>query len=117
MEMRDEVLSTVGAQDMDTSGNQVSDLDDLEFSWENDQLDLDAVFKPGVDTPSFVSTSNSFGMGSVAENPNLIDDEQDKENSRPPFPTIPVSERAVQPPVLMTGRLFGTRNANFPVYV
>ena len=34
-EMRDEVLSSVGAWDMDTSGYQVSaDLDDVEFYWE-----------------------------------------------------------------------------------
>ena len=45
MEMRDEVLSNVGAQDMDTSGYQVSDLDDIELYWENDQLDVEAVFK------------------------------------------------------------------------
>ena len=35
MEMKDEVLSSVGAQDMDTSGYQVSDLDNVEFQWEN----------------------------------------------------------------------------------
>ena len=51
-ETRDEVLSHVGAQDMDTSEYQVSaDLDDVEFYWENDQLDMDAVFRPGIDTP------------------------------------------------------------------
>ena len=44
MEMRDQVLSSVVAQDMDTSGYQVSDLDDVEFYWGNDQLDVDAVF-------------------------------------------------------------------------
>ena len=50
-EMRDEVLSSVGAQDMDTSGHQVSAvLDDVELFWENDQLELDAVFRPGIDT-------------------------------------------------------------------
>ena len=32
MEMRDEVLSSVGAQDLDTSSYQVSDLDDIEFN-------------------------------------------------------------------------------------
>ena len=53
MEMRDEVLSGVGPQDMDTSGYQVSDLDDVESYWENDQLDADAVFRPGIDTPFF----------------------------------------------------------------
>ena len=29
--MKDEVLSSVDAQDMDTSGYQVSDLEDVEF--------------------------------------------------------------------------------------
>ena len=43
MEMRDEVLSTVEAQDLDTSSYQVSDLEDIEFNWENSQLDIDAV--------------------------------------------------------------------------
>ena len=34
MEMRDEVLSSVAAQDLDTSSYQVSDLEDIEFNWE-----------------------------------------------------------------------------------
>ena len=54
MEMRDELLSSVGTQNMATSGYQVSAyLDVVEFYWENDQLDpdLDAVFRPGIDTP------------------------------------------------------------------
>ena len=33
MEMGNEVLSSVGAQYMDTSGYQLSDLDDTEFQW------------------------------------------------------------------------------------
>ena len=45
-----EVLSSVGAQDMDTSGYQVSDLDDVDFYWKNDPLDGDAVFRPGIDS-------------------------------------------------------------------
>ena len=32
MEMREEVLSSVGAQDLDTSSYQVSDLEDIEFN-------------------------------------------------------------------------------------
>ena len=47
MDMRGEVFSNVAAQDRDTIGHQVSDLDDCEFYWENDLLDLDAVFRPG----------------------------------------------------------------------
>ena len=50
-EKRDEVLSSVGPQNMDTGWYQVSaaDLDDVEFYWENDQLDVDAVFRPGIE--------------------------------------------------------------------
>ena len=49
MEMRDEVLSSVGVQDLDTTSYQVSDLEDIEFNWENSELN--AVFRPGIDTP------------------------------------------------------------------
>ena len=51
MDMRDEVLSSVGAEDLDTSSYQVSDLEDIEVNWESPQLDMDAVFRPGIDTP------------------------------------------------------------------
>ena len=51
MEMRDEVLSSVRAQDLDTSSYQVSDLEDIEFNWESSHLDMDSVFRPGIDTP------------------------------------------------------------------
>ena len=50
-EMRDEVLSSVGAQDFDTSSYQTTDLEVIDFNWENSQLETDAVFRPGVDTP------------------------------------------------------------------
>ena len=46
--MRDEVLSSVGAQDLDTSSYQESDLEDIEFNWENSQMDMEAVLKPGI---------------------------------------------------------------------
>ena len=52
MEMRDEVLSSVGAQDLDTSSYQVSDLADIEFNWEFSQLEMGALFRPGIDNPS-----------------------------------------------------------------
>ena len=56
-EMKDEVLSSVGAQDLDTSGCQVSaDLDDVEFYWKDDQLDVDALFRPGIDTLFFTNS-------------------------------------------------------------
>ena len=33
--MRDDVLSSVGAQDLDTSSYQVFDPEDIEVNWEN----------------------------------------------------------------------------------
>ena len=73
--MRDEVLSSVGAQDMDPCGYQVSDPDDAEFYWENDQLDVDVVFRPGKDTPFSTSNFIDFEMGSIVQNPILFDEE------------------------------------------
>ena len=79
MEMRDEVLSSVGAQDLDTSSYQVSDLEDIEFNWENPQLDMDAVFRPGIDTTFSPSTFDDLLMGDGSvENSIELDDEEDK---------------------------------------
>ena len=84
MEMRDEVLSSVGAQDLDTSSYQVSDLEDIEFNWENSQLDMDSVFRPGIDTPFSPTVFDDLlmGAGSV-KNPIVLDEEPDKENAPP----------------------------------
>ena len=41
IEMREEVLSSVGAQDTDTRGYELSDLNDIEFSWEYPAVDID----------------------------------------------------------------------------
>ena len=50
-EMRDETFSSVGAQDMNKSRYQVSNPENVEIYWEIDQLDVDAVYRPGVITP------------------------------------------------------------------
>ena len=63
MEMRDEVLSSVGGQDLDTSSYQVSDLEDIEFNWENSQLEMDARFRPGIDTPFSPTAFDDLLMG------------------------------------------------------
>ena len=53
-----------------TSGYQVSaDLDDVEFYWEKSQLDLDAVSRPGNDTPFSTRPFDDLEMGESAENP------------------------------------------------
>ena len=107
MEMRDEVLSSVSAQEMDTNGYQVSDMDDIECHWEDPGFNMNAVFRPGVDTSVSLSTFNDFEMGSVTENPFLIDEEQHEEKFHP-FPTTPVSKRPTQSPALMRNRPSGT---------
>ena len=114
-ELKDEALSSVGAQGMDMSGYQVSDLDDVELQCETDQLGRDAVFKPRIATPFSPSIFNCFEAGSRAENPIPIDEEQDKEKS-PPHPTTPLSERPIQIPVLIRRHPFGTRFENVPDY-
>ena len=81
--MRHEVLSSVGAQEgLDTNGHQESaDLDDVELYWENDQLDVDAVFRPGLDTPFSPTAFVDLEKGGSAGNPILLDEEGDKEKN------------------------------------
>ena len=64
---------------------------------------MDAVFLPGIDIPIYPSNFNDLGMGSSAENPMLIDEEQDQVNS-PPVPSTPVTEKPTHSPVLMRSR-------------
>ena len=111
-EMREEVLSSVGAEDIDTSGYELSDLEDIEFNWEDLAVDLDSVYRPGTDTSFFPSIFDDFQMeGLNAANPTLADDEEDKENSAPTTST-PKSERTTEPPRLKRSRPFGTRMEN-----
>ena len=111
LEMRDKVLSIVGAQDMDTSGYQVSYLDDVEFYWESSQLDVDAVFRPGIVTPFSPTAFDDLEMGGSAENPILLDEVEDKVNCPP---TTPVAERPIQPPALLRSHPYGKRIEKVP---
>ena len=114
VEMRKEVLSSVGAQDLDTSSYQVSDLEDIEFNWEDSQLDMDAVFRSGIDTPFSPKTFDDLLMGDGSvENPILLDEEEDKENAAP---TTPESARPKEFPRLQRSRPFVTRIENVPDY-
>ena len=113
MEMRDEVLSSVGAQDLETSSYQVSDLEDIEFNWENSQLEMDTVFRSGIDTPFSPTTFEDLLMGDGSvENPIVLDEEEDKENA-PPRST-PESFRPTEPARLQRSRSFGARIENVP---
>ena len=116
MEMREEVLSSVGAQDLDTSSYQVSDLEDIEFNWEDSQLDMDAVFRPGIDKPFSPTIFDDLLMGDGSvEDPIMLDEEEDKENAPPP--TTPESVRPTEPPRLQRSRAFVARMENVPDYV
>ena len=113
-EMREEVLSSVGAQDTDTSGYELSDLEHIEFSWEDPAVNMDSVYRPGIDTPFPSSIFDDFQMeGSTAANPIIADDEEGKENPAPTT-TTPESERPTEPPRLLKSRPFGTRLENVP---
>ena len=116
IEMREEVLSSVAAQDLDTSSYQVSDLEDIEFNWEDSQLDMDALFRPGIDTPFSPTTFDDLLMGDGSvENPIVLDEAEHKENAPPP--RTPESVRPTEPPRLQRSRPFGTRIENVPDYV
>ena len=111
--MRDEVLSSVGAQDLDTSSYQVSDLEDIEINWENSPLDMDAVFRPGIDIPFSPTNFDDLAMEGSVENPIVLDEEEDKENAPP---STPESIRPTEPPRLQRSSAFGARMENVPDY-
>ena len=101
---------------MDTSSYQVSDLEDIEFNWEDSQLDMDAVFRPGIDTPFSPNTFDDFLMGDGSvENHIVLDEEEDKGNAPPP--TTPESVRPTEPSRLQRSGPFGTRIENVPDYL
>ena len=113
--MRDEVLSSVEAQDLDTSSYQVSDPEVIEFNWENSQLNMDAVFRPGIDTLFSPNTFDDLSMEGSVENPIVLDEEEDKEIARPP--TAPESVRLTEPPRLQRSRAFRARMEKVPNFV
>ena len=101
---------------MDKSSYQVSDLEDIEFNWEKSQLDMDAVFRPDIDTPFSPNTFDDLSMEGSVENPIVLDEEEEKENAAPP-PSTPESVRPTEPPRLQRSRAFGARMENVPEYV
>ena len=107
MEMRDEVLSSVGAQDLDTSSYQVSDLEDIEFNWENSHLDMDAVFRPGIDTPFSPTTFDDFSMEGQLKTQLYWTKKK----------TRILLHQHPEPPRLQRSRACGARQKNFSDYV
>ena len=111
--MKEEVLSSVGGQDTDATGYELSDLEDIELGWEDLAVDMDSFYRPGIDTPFSPSISGDFQMGLPTANPIIVDDEEDKENSAPTT-TTPKSECPTEPPRLLRSRPFGIRLENVP---
>ena len=113
IEMRDEVLSSVGAQDLDTSSYQVSDLEDMEFNWEKSQLEMDARIIRGIDTPFSPTTFDDLSTKGSVEKPFVLDGE---DYGVPP-PSTPESERPTESPRLLRSCPFGTRLQNVPDFI
>ena len=95
--MFDEVLSSVGAQDMDTSWYQVSALENIEFHWKYLDLNKDTTIRPDTNTPFSPSTFNDFEIGSLAEKPIPNEEGEDKKKS-PPLQSNPASQQLNEPP-------------------
>ena len=110
--MRDEVLSSWGAQDWDTSSYHMADLEDIEFNLEKSQLDMDAVFRPDIDTPFSPTIFDELSKRGSVEKPIVLDEKHDKENSPPP--STPESVRPKEPPRLQRSRAFGATIENVP---
>ena len=82
--MKEEIFARPAAQDMDTNGYELSDLDDIEF-YENPEVDLDAVFRHPIVTclsPTFFIDLKMEERRS-SEKPIVFDREEEKENSHP----------------------------------
>ena len=75
-QMREEVVSSVGAHDTDTRGAELSDLEDIEFSWEDPAVEMDSVYRPAIDTQFSPFIFDDFQKeGSTAANPIIVEDE------------------------------------------
>ena len=72
---------------------------------------MDSVFRPGIDTPFSPTVFDNLLMGDgSAENPIVLDEEEDKENAS----TKPESVSPTEPPRLQRSRVFGARIENVP---
>ena len=77
---------------------------------------MEAVFRPGIDTPFSRTTFDDLLMGDGSvENAIVLNEEEDKENAPPP--TTPESVRPTEHPRLQRSRAFGARIENVPDYV
>ena len=113
-EIRKKVLFGVGAQDTDTRGYELSDLEDIELRWEDLAVDMESVYQDGIDTSLSPSIHDIFQTRSATSIPVIVDDEEDKENSAQTTTTTstPESERQTETTRLLRSRTFGIRLEN-----
>ena len=116
-EMTDEVLSSVGTQDLDTSSYLVSDLEDIELNWENSKLEMDAVFRRSLDTPFSPTKFDNLPMEGSVQNPIGLDEKEDKENFPPTAPSTSESVRHTEPPRLQRICALGSKLEDVPNFV
>ena len=111
--MEEEVPAKAGTKYLDTSDSELSGLENTEFFMENPQLDMDADFRPGIDTSFSPTVFNDLemGEGESSENPIVSDEEEDRENSPP---TISVSEPPTEPHKFLRRHPSGRRIDNVP---
>ena len=77
---------------------------------------MDALFKPGIDTPFSPTTFDDLSIEGSNENPIVLDEEDDKGNAAP-LPSTSESVRPTEPPRLQRSRAYGARMENEPDYV
>ena len=67
---------------MDTRGCKVSDFENIDFHWENIDLNMDTVFRLDIDTPFPYSNFNEAEMESMVEGAILFVNKEDNDNSK-----------------------------------
>ena len=107
--MREEVIASARAQLVDTSGYEITDLEDIELFWENPLVESDAVFGPRIDSPFWPTAFKDLEIGASSENTSLLDEEEDKSSPA----TTPVFERPTEAPTLLRSRPFENVPAEF----
>ena len=75
---------------------------------------MDAVFKPGIDSPFSPNTFDDLSMERSVKDPFLLDEEEDKET---PPPATGEIVRHKEPTRLQRSLAFGARLENVPDYV
>ena len=64
-------------KEINTSSYEISDLNDVEFHWENPQMEANCVFRPRIHILFLPSAFNDLEMGGLAEDFSVLDEEAD----------------------------------------